>query len=145
MERSAAHSLARQGDTGAARDFVDRRLVGDDECETANLNYWAYWLEEIRGPKLDDSFMVETSIDSWRGARLARHLARKRYASNRYLDLDVHSLWALPQRKPGVLREEADVLWLVKTAVEQLLDEVNVSGARGELESMLFGIRMMDG
>lgn len=145
MERSAALSLARRGHAEALQDFITRRLTGDDECETANLNYWAYWLEEIDEPKLDDSFMATTSLDTWRGTILLRHLVRKMHSANPHLDLDVHTLWALLQRKSVILREEPGLATLLKSTVEALLDEGGVSArARDELGSVVYGIRMID-
>lgn len=145
-QRSAANTAARQGDPAALQQFVEDNLIGDDVCETANLNYWAYWLGEINEVKLDDSFMVTTPLDSWRGAALLRHLIHKMYATNRLLDLDVHTLWALVQRKPYLLREEIGLNAVFRNAVEGLLEGGGISArARGELESLLFAIRMVDG
>lgn len=55
-----------------------RRLItgqlGDDTGETANLNYWAFWTGKLGEQQTSDSFIASTSLRSWHGGRLARHL-----------------------------------------------------------------------
>ncbi|MDT0330963.1 helix-turn-helix transcriptional regulator [Nocardiopsis lambiniae] len=138
--RSGAHSLARKGDTEALPEFIDAH-VSTDACETANLNYWAYWLGEVADPQLADTFMVELDVDAWRGDRMLNHLTGKLDPANPYVDIVVHSLWALIIRKPGLLddRNAASTTPIVL----RLLDEGTVSQrSRRELEAVLYALRM---
>ncbi|MEU7856809.1 helix-turn-helix transcriptional regulator [Nonomuraea sp. NPDC049141] len=97
--RSGAHSLARIGDREGLQHFIRTRLA-NDVCEVANLNYWAYWLGEVSEPQVSDMFMVELSPDDWRGTHLGRHLTSKLDSANPYVDVVVHTLWALFMLRP---------------------------------------------
>jgi hypothetical protein len=73
--RSIAVALGRQGDTDTLSRFVQ---IGrqDDTWETANLNYWAYWVGETRGIERDDTFMG-AGLGHWRGLTLLAHLTAR--------------------------------------------------------------------
>nr|WP_281390248.1 helix-turn-helix transcriptional regulator [Nocardiopsis aegyptia] len=138
--RSGAHSIARKGDSEALPEFIDAH-VSSEECETANLNYWAYWLGEVADPQLADTFMVELSVDTWRGDHLLTHLVGKLDPTNPYVDIVVHSLWALVIRKPGFL-DDRNAASMTPTVL-RLLDERSVSPrSRRELEAVLYALRM---
>ncbi|MFF6993555.1 XRE family transcriptional regulator [Streptomyces sp. NPDC008313] len=92
--RSTAVALARVGNHRPLLDFIDRGLAGDDVAETANLNYWAYWLGAMREPQPDDGFMLHGPT-SWEPVQLLRGLAAGLCQAPAYMDLYVHSLWAL--------------------------------------------------
>src|SRR5690606_36960718 len=122
--RSGAHTLARQGDAEALPRFIGVHIEAD-ECEIANLNYWAYWLGEITEPQAGDAFMVEVDPDSWHGGRMLAHLAAKLDPANPYVDVVVHTLWSLITRKPGaVAPHTAEGL---NAAASRLLEEGDVS------------------
>jgi hypothetical protein len=92
--RSTAAALARLGDRQPLADFIERSLADDDDAETANLNYWAYWLGSIREPQPDDGFM-RLGPTHWEPVRLLRGLTTGLHQAPAYTDLYAHSLWAL--------------------------------------------------
>ncbi|PJN34220.1 transcriptional regulator [Streptomyces sp. CB02613] len=92
--RSTATALVRLGDRQPLLDFIDRGLAGDDSAETANLNYWAYWFGSIREAQPDDGFMRH-GPSNWEPVRLLRGLVTGLHQAPAYMDLYVHSLWAL--------------------------------------------------
>ncbi|MER7515019.1 hypothetical protein [Streptomyces sp. NPDC126499] len=118
-------------------DFIERSLAGDDVAETANLNYWAYWLGGVRLPQTDDEFMRDRELVAWDPMTVLRGLAYGMHHAPGYVDLYVHTLWALitahpwlPQASPVLARELAD-------RAARLLDSGGVSRrARRELHSL---------
>lgn len=139
--RSGAHTLARKGDGDALPDFIGLHIE-TDECETANLNYWAYWLGEISEPQMTDSFMVERDLGTWHGDRMLSHLIAKLDANNPYVDVVVHTLWSLITRKPDVvtLRDAESAF----AGAVCLLEERAVSPqAVKELNEVLYALRMI--
>ncbi len=139
--RSGAHSLARVGDREGLQHFIRTRLA-DDTCELANLNYWAYWMGEVSEPQVSDMFMVELSPDDWRGTHLGRHLTSKLDAANPFVDVVVHTLWALVMLRPYVLDiQTADRL---RERALRLFDGTELSAqSRRELEAVVYAQRMM--
>jgi DNA-binding transcriptional regulator YiaG len=119
VARSLAVSRARQGDPEPLRYFI-RTGLASDECESANLNYWAYWIGETGGTEAADEFMAH-GLGSWQGRTLLRRLFDNLTPTNACLDLDVHSIWSLLQRRPRLLDEGAD-FGDALAPVEQLLD-----------------------
>lgn len=63
------------------------------------------------------------------------------------MDLNVHTLWALLQRRPWVLQEEPDLVQELLAKTEALLDEdEDVSAqSRREAESLRYAVTMMSG
>lgn len=92
--RSTAVALARLGDPQPLWDFIDRAMADDDAAETANLNYWAYWLGAIQEPQPNDVFMRQ-GPGNWEPLRLLKGLTVGLHQAPAYVDLYVHSLWAL--------------------------------------------------
>ncbi|WP_304451767.1 DNA-binding transcriptional regulator [Nocardiopsis sp. YSL2] len=138
--RSGAHSLARKGDTEALPQFIGVH-VSTDSCEIANLNYWAYWLGEVRDPQLADTFMVKLDVDSWRGDLLLGHLVAKLDPRNPYLDVVAHTLWALVIRKPGLV--DGRIAGAMTPELQRVLEEGPISPqSRRELEGVLYALRM---
>ncbi|MFD2619927.1 XRE family transcriptional regulator [Streptomyces chumphonensis] len=139
--RSTATALVRLGDSQPLLDFIDRAMVDDDTAETANLNYWAYWLGAIREPQANDGFMRERPTD-WEPVRLLRGLANGLHQAPGYVDLYVHSLWALLTSHrwlPLADRELADQIAL-RTA--RLLDHDRISvRSRRELSAVAYVLR----
>jgi transcriptional regulator with XRE-family HTH domain len=139
--RSGAHSLARLGDREGLQHFI-RVHLADEVCEMANLNYWAYWLGEVREPQLADTFMVELNPDVWRGTELLKHLIGKLDSSNPYVDVVAHTLWALVMFRPSALdTQTTDAL---KDAASRTRDEAIVSPqSQRELEAVIYALRMI--
>ncbi len=109
--RSTATALARRGDPLPLLEFIDRSIADDDAAETANLNYWAYWLGALREPQPSDAFMTDRGLTGWDPVTLLRGLAQGFHESPGYADLYAHSLWALltahrwlPQASPALTR-----------------------------------------
>ncbi|WP_239157507.1 hypothetical protein [Actinocatenispora thailandica] len=128
--RSVATSLARQGDRQPLRDFITH-AHGDDRSELAGLNYWAFWVGEIDQQQPDDSYMADSSL-RWRGAVLLRHIVDRLDADHAFIDLNVHTLWALLQARPGVAVAEPETASLLVTRSQRLMDTAELSArARG--------------
>ncbi|WP_433150032.1 helix-turn-helix domain-containing protein [Actinomadura nitritigenes] len=143
--RSGAHSLARKGDPEALQAFIGQAMK-TDRCETANLNYWAYWLGEVTEPQTADTFMVELPTRSWRGTKLLAHLVGKLEPKNVYIDVVAHTVWALLQHRPAIVHDEPGTLGRLQERAARVLDEAAVSvQSRRELEEVLYGLRIADG
>lgn len=99
--RSLAVARAVQGDREVLRRFIETQMASDQQ-NAANLNYWAHWVGESRTAPLTDEFMVG-DLGPWRGAELLRHLVAGLAPSTAYIDLTVHSVWALLARRPNLL------------------------------------------
>lgn len=139
--RSVATSLARQGDPQPLRDFI-ARAHPDDACEQAGLNYWAYWVGEIGHRQSDDSFMIDGSL-TWRGGQLLRHLTERLHEQHAYLDLNIHTLWALLIARRDVVLDDPALGRELLQRAELALDEAELSGqSRRELSAVVYGLRM---
>ncbi|MDT0303546.1 helix-turn-helix domain-containing protein [Streptomonospora wellingtoniae] len=140
--RSGAHTLARQGDADALPQFIGVH-VETDECEIANLNYWAYWLGELTDPQLDDTFMIEVDLGAWHGDRLLEHLTAKLVAGNPYVDVVAHSLWSLVHRKPDAITPTRGTA--LSSAAKRILDEDGAMSpqSRRELNEVLYALRII--
>ncbi len=119
VDRSLVVALARQGDPEPLRHFI-RTDLASDECESANLNYWAYWVGETSGTEASDEFMAH-ALGPWQGRTLLSKLFDNLTPTNTCLDLDVHSIWSLLQCRPRLLDDSADV-GNALARVENLLD-----------------------
>lgn len=139
--RSLAASITRHGDPTLLLDFIERGLVDDDRAEIANLNYWAYWVGEGRGVERDDSFMPE-ALGSWRGDGLLRHLTARLDGRNGYVDLNVHSLWALAAARPHLLVEDPGLRIDLQARVESLLDSPVSPRALSELTAIRYALKL---
>ena len=138
--RSLAISLARQGDPEPLRAFVQHGHA-DDTTELAGLAYWACWVEEIE-PQPDDSFMVDRTIQ-WRGTRVLQHIVDQLDSDHAFIDLNVHTIWALLQVRRGLAHDYPDVTSVLMARGSRLLDEDAISAqSRRELTSVLYGLRM---
>lgn len=103
VNRSHAVSEALRGNPEPLSRFIVEGLASDQNI-TANLNYWAYWTGELADvPWTSDSQMITTDLHSWSGERLADSLIDS-LASAPYRDLCAHSLWALLNAKPHLIR-----------------------------------------
>lgn len=143
--RSLAVARACQGDPEQLRHFIATQLA-DDRCEAANLNYWAYWIGENTAEATGDAFMA-VDLGNWRGTALLRHLVRGLEPSTLYLELSVHSVWALVSRRPYLLDDDPALTDDLQHRVTQLLDDgglkTELAGqSRRELEQLAFAARM---
>jgi hypothetical protein len=139
LARSTACALARLGDPDPMLAFVADQLA-DEAGEVANLNYWAFWAGEYYAEQTADTFMSTTPLTAWPGDRLIRHLCGRLDTDLGFIELNVHSLWALIQVQPELSRLPglADDL---NRHIERLLDENLVSTrAKRELGALRYGI-----
>lgn len=140
--RSLAASITRQGDRTMLTDFIARGLGNDDRAETANLIYFAYWVGEGSGVQRDDTFMP-TGLGNWRGDLLLRHLTERLDGNLGYVDLTVHTLWALIAAKPHLLAEDPALRLDLQARVETLLDTRPVTPqALAELGAIRYALKL---
>ncbi|MFF5117042.1 transcriptional regulator [Dactylosporangium aurantiacum] len=139
--RSIATSLAKHGDPQPLRDFI-ARAHPDDACELAGLNYSAYWVGDVRHRQHHDTFMPDPAL-SWRGGRLLRHLVERLDADHPFVDLNIHSLWALLTARQHLAQDEPHLgTELLRRAAEVLDTDMISPQSRRELTSILYGLRM---
>jgi transcriptional regulator with XRE-family HTH domain len=141
--RSLAVAKAVAGDPEQLRHFIARQIVGDDQ-EVANLNYWANWAGEDTRAAMSDEFMRTPDLGPWRGTELLRQLTDGLTPSTAYIDLTVHTVWALLQRRPHLLDDDALLTQKLHARVENLLHEPQPlsAQARRELDQVLYGVKM---
>jgi transcriptional regulator with XRE-family HTH domain len=141
--RSVAAVSARQGDRDRMSHFIDTAL-SDDAGEAANLAYWAYWVGETRTPQLSDDFIADGSLGPWPGNKLLTHLVEGMAPHHGFVDLNTHSVWALLQLRPNLLRSGAAARAL-RERLPIMLDSRELSPrSRRELESIRYAIRLAE-
>jgi hypothetical protein len=139
--RSLAVARARVGDREPLVHFI-RTAFDHDECEFANLHYWAYWVGETTSTEHTDVFMT-TELAPWTAMRLLPRLEERLLPENECIELYVHSVWALFRRSPVayLLLADTDLWRSLRRKVEALLDDSRLSQqARQELAQVRCGI-----
>lgn len=140
-DRSSAASLTRHGDRDPVRRFISEGM-GSDTGETANLNYWAYWLGLDRITRPDDTFMTGGPTH-WDPVALLRRLADRLDPELGCIDLNIHSVWALIISRSGVLAADRSLNDRLLSGVVALLDAATVSDqSRRELEAVHYGLKL---
>jgi transcriptional regulator with XRE-family HTH domain len=142
--RSLAVAKAVAGDPHHLRYFIAHHLATDDQ-EIANLNYWANWCGEDTQPAVSDEFMRTPDLSPrWRGTELLRQLAEGLTVTNPYIDLTVHTVWALLKRRSQLLGDDPLLTQRLDTAVRHLLDNPAPLSdqARRELDQISYGTTM---
>ena len=140
--RSLVVARARKGDNEPLRHFI-RTALSSDACQAADLNYWAYWIGETTETYSSDEFMAG-DLGPWPGMALLRRFADNLGAAEPLVDLHVHSLWALLERRGRLLDTDPQLARALADRGEMLLGEGDLSGqSRRELEQVHYGIRLL--
>ena len=131
-----------QGDKEPLRHFI-RTALSSDACQAASLNYWAYWIGETTDTYSSDEFMAG-DLGAWPGRGLLRRFADNLVATEPLVDLYVHSLWALLERRGRLLDNDPQLARSLADRGERLLSEGDLSGqSRRELEQVPNGVRLL--
>lgn len=142
--RSSAIALALKGNRDPLHAFVATALTNEAQ-ETANLNYWAYWVGEISEAQIDDDFMVDTEVTQWTGANLFDHLLNRLIPGSHHADLNIHTLWALLLARPSVLDHRPRSRTRARDMIERMSTDSNLTTrARQELASVAYAVRLAD-
>lgn len=143
--RSLAVARARVGDREPLADFI-RTGFDHDQCEYANLNYWAYWVGETASTEHADVFMT-TDLGQWTGIHILPRMEHRLVPRNECIDLYIHSIWALFRRStvPFLLLADTALWKSLRERIETLLDEPNMSQqSRRELAEVRCGILALE-
>jgi hypothetical protein len=133
---------ARQGDKEPLRQFI-RTALSSDACQAASLNYGAYWIGETTDTYSSDEFMAG-DLGPWPGMGLLRRFADNLVATEPLVDLYVHSLWALLERRGRLFDNDPQLARTLADRGEMLLGEGDLSGqSRRELEQVHYGVRLL--
>ncbi|MFC4006687.1 helix-turn-helix transcriptional regulator [Nonomuraea purpurea] len=145
LMRSIAVARACQGDPSLLHDFIDSHLA-DDLRESANLNYWSYWVEETAGVAGSDQFMAD-DLGAWQGGVLLRHLADGLARGVPYLSLSIRASRTLVERRPTLLMENRELAARLDRRASNLLDlPVGLPPKiRRDLENVHFAAKMAAG
>ncbi|NUT54250.1 MAG: helix-turn-helix transcriptional regulator [Saccharothrix sp.] len=141
--RSASVALASTGEREHIDAFVSRMSSAQDE--TANLNYWAYWIGELRDVRVDDSFMRDEDTRTWDGSTLLTHLVTRLDPTTPHLPLNLHTLHTLVASRPSLL----DGRPRLRTALAESLDELASGDAlshtgRDEVAGLRYALRISE-
>ncbi len=88
--------------------------------------------------------MATGDLGPWRGTTLLRRLTDNLAAADPYMDLCVHSIWALLERRPRILEDDPELTGSLDELAQVVLDQGDLSArARQELEQVHFLVRAM--
>jgi DNA-binding transcriptional regulator YiaG len=139
--RSAAITQARHTSPEPLRQFVASGLDGQPACEDADLNYWAYWLDEVPDEWRSDDAMAGGLLP-WAGGRLLGRFCDRLTAEEPLIDLYAHSTAALLARRPHLLAAPGAAAALM-ARLEPLFDGGNLhAGTQVTLERVRYALRL---
>ncbi|MEU0470485.1 helix-turn-helix transcriptional regulator [Amycolatopsis sp. NPDC006131] len=142
--RSASVALAGRGDCDVLRDFTAAMPIGSVP-DVANLNYWAYWIGELREDHVDDAFMLHADPRSWGGMHLLEHLTRRVAPTSPHLPLNLHTLVTLIASRPSLLTNWPHLRPPLAEAVEVGLSTDELSRAeRDQFAGLHYALRIAD-
>ncbi|MER7043805.1 XRE family transcriptional regulator [Streptomyces jumonjinensis] len=137
--RSTAAALARLGDPQPLLDFIERSVIDDDVAEAANLTYWAYWLGALAEPQANDHFMRDRGLAAWDPITLMRCLVYGIHQAPGYVDLYIHSLWALLTAHRWLPMASPEIAGQLSERALQLLDSGRISSrSKRELSAVYY-------
>ncbi|MFR9723256.1 XRE family transcriptional regulator [Streptomyces sp. MS19] len=140
--RSTATALARLGDPQPLLDFIERSMADDDTAEAANLNYWAYWLGTSSLPQANDGFMRNRRLEGWEASFVLHALIEGFHETPGFVDLYVHSLWALVTAYRWLPLASPDFAVRLGERAETLFDGGRISPrSRRELSEVHYVLR----
>ncbi|ADD40091.1 helix-turn-helix domain-containing protein [Stackebrandtia nassauensis] len=133
--RSHVVSCAYRGDPEPLRRFITHAQESDD-CETAALNYTAYWVGDMPDREGDDGFMPRNLL-RWRGSRMYPHLVERLQTTHPLIDLNTHNLWLLLRSQRGLIIDDKQTSLLLLDRIDEAADSNRVSQqSLRELRSM---------
>lgn len=142
--RSASVALAARGDGDVLRAYTAGMEPGSKR-EVANLNYWAYWIGELREDQVDDQFMLNIDPRSWGGVHLLQHLTQRIAPTSPHLPLNLHTLYTLVASRPSLLTDWPQLRSPLETAVEVGLSTDDLSRVeRDQFASLRYALRIAD-
>ena len=131
------------GDGTQLYDFVGH-MSGQTE-ETANLNYWAYWIGELSDEQTSDLFMLDVDTRSWTGVRMLQHLLQRLDPDSPHLPLNLSTMHALVASPPSLLNGRPET----RATLAEVLDRLGSSNSlvrteREQLAGLQYAIRIAD-
>jgi hypothetical protein len=126
--RALSLALANHGDPEPLRYFV-RSAQLQESVEIANLNYWAYWLGELKRRQHSLAFMASRDVfASWTGVTVIRHLATRLHCDNPDLELNIHTTLRLLDR--SILRHYVEYARSVQVDLLSAVDRLLLAPSR---------------
>ncbi|MDP8977062.1 MAG: hypothetical protein M3N17_00480, partial [Actinomycetota bacterium] len=87
---------------------------------------------------------MATDLGGWSGMTLLRRLRDNLHATEPAVDIYVHSLWALLQRRARILEHDPQLAGSIGERVETLSDAQDLSEqSRRELQDLRYGVRLV--
>jgi hypothetical protein len=140
--RSSAVALAYGGDRDPLR-ALRQHALATNQLEQVNLNYWAYWVDEIDGIQADDEFMGRADPQNWSGVRLLGHLLDLLHPGSGHAELNLHTVWTLLLAHPALLSDHPHLRSATASTVEKLATDHDLSmQTRRELSDIAYEVRL---
>jgi hypothetical protein len=132
---SYAVSCAYRGDPEPLRRFLSHAQQRAD-CETAALNYTAYWVGDLTDREGNDAFMPQRQL-RWRGSHMYPHLVERLHPDHPIVDLNTHNLALLLRAQRGLVIDDEATTLLLLERIDRLGDSGQVSAqTKKELASL---------